>query len=498
MSISFNNIPSTIKVPGAYVEFDNTQAMSGATLMEYTALIVGHKLSTGTAENLAEYPVTSVKQAKALFGPGSQAAVMAEAFIKNNSFTRLKVIGVDVEDDAVKAEGRLTFGGTCSGAGSVCLYVGGHVVKCPCHVTTTAVVLATNMAAAINADADCVVTATASSQTVGEEVQGIVTLSAKTAGLTGNAIDLRLGYYGETLPSGITAAVTAMAGGSGAPDVDNIIAALGDNWYHIIAWPWTDRASLLALEAELEDRWGPLRHIDGVAVCSVSGTFSAVQDFGSGVTAGNYAHISIVEDCLSPDLPCARAAAVAGVAAYYGNIDPARPFQTLTLKGCLAPATNQRLTLQEQNLLISAGIATTMVDASGNVAVQRLVTNYLTNASGATDTSYQDVNTLLTLSFLRYDFRARILRKYPRHKLAGDSENIAPGQAVMTPKQGRAEAISAFLDWQELGLVENLDAFKSYLVCERNATDVNRLDWLIQPDLVNQFRIAAVQIQFKL
>ena len=139
-----------------------------------------------------------------------------------------------------------------------------------------------------------------------------------------------------------------------------------------------------------------------------------------------------------------------------------------------------------------------MTDAGGTVTIERMVTNYLTTSTGAADTSYQDVNTLLTLSYLRYDFRSRILRKYPRHKLAGDTENIAPGQAIMTPKQGRAEAVAAFQDWQELGLVEDIAKFKAGLVCERNADDVNRLDWLITPDLVNQFRVAAVQIQFRL
>ena len=188
------------------------------------------------------------------------------------------------------------------------------------------------------------------------------------------------------------------------------------------------------------------------------------------------------------------------VAYVYGNSGQLTSFlgETLTISGDLTPAQEDRLTLEERNLLLKAGIATTVTDAGGNVTIERMVTNYLATSSGAADTSYQDVNTLLTLSYLRYDFRSRILRKYPRHKLAGDTETIAPGQAVMTPKIGRAEAVAAFQDWQELGLVEDMAKFKAGLVCERNAADVNRLDWLITPDLVNQFRVAAVQIQFRL
>lgn len=495
MAISFNTVPSTLKVPGVYVEFDNSQAMGNATLMEYTALICGRMLPTGSAEPLTPISVTSAQQARELFGAGSQAALMAEAFMKINAYTSLKVMAIADGEVSVKAKGAIAIDGECTTSAPLYAYIGGRKVSCACASGTTAAVLATALAAAINAEESLPVTAEAES---GEGTEATVKLTAKNAGQEGNEIDLRMSYYGETLPEGIRVQLQAMGGGAGVPDAEGIIAAMGDAWYHVIAWPFTDRASLRLMEDELVSRWGAMRHIDGVAFCAKGGTFGEVQEFGSGESAGNYAHISIVESVGSPDIPSVRAAAVAAVVAYYGNIDPARPFQTLELTGCLAPAPTKRLTLQEQNLLLAAGIATTAVDAGGTVSVQRLVTNYLKTSTGATDTSYQDVNTLLTLSYLRYDFRARILRKYPRHKLADDSSLIPAGQAIMTPKTGRAEAIAAFQAWQELGLVENLDAFKAGLVCERNAQDVNRLDWRLTPDLVNQFRIGAAQIQFVL
>ena len=48
------------------------------------------------------------------------------------------------------------------------------------------------------------------------------------------------------------------------------------------------------------------------------------------------------------------------------------------------------------------------------------------------------------------------------------------------------------------GLVEGAEATRAGLVCERNAQDRNRLDWLMGPDLVNQFRVAGAKIQFVL
>ena len=68
----------------------------------------------------------------------------------------------------------------------------------------------------------------------------------------------------------------------------------------------------------------------------------------------------------------------------------------------------------------------------------------------------------------------------------------------MTPKVAKAETINIFKAWELLGLVEGIDQFKNDLIIERSITDVNRLDVLLPPDLVNQFRVGAVKIGFLL
>lgn len=491
MPISFNEVPNAWRVPGVYVEIDNSQAMQGAGIIEYTALAAGQMLPAGTAAPLRPQLVTSAARARELFGAGSQLALMLEAFLQVNSVTRLMAIAVPDDESATAATARITFTGEVTAAAPINLYVGGVNVRCAAQAGQSAAQVAAALARAVNDDATLPVTATAT--------EGVVSLSARNKGEDAGSIDVRLAYYGEDLPQGVGIDITPFSGGAGNPDAAEVVAAMGDAWFHIIAWPWTDRASLRALETELVRRYGPMTHIDGHAVTARAGTHADLVSFGlGGAGGGNYAHISIVENCKSPDIPWVRAARVAGVEAYYGNIDPARPFQTLELTGSLPPAEADRLTLEEQNLLLFSGIATTYADDGGVVRIQRLITNYRTTANGASDTSYLDVNTLLTLMYLRWDFRNRILRKYPRYKLADDGTPVAPGQAVITPKIGKAEAVAAYQDWLDLGLVENMDAFKTRLVCERNAQDPNRLDWLMPPDLINQFRIGAAQIQFLL
>lgn len=94
--------------------------------------------------------------------------------------------------------------------------------------------------------------------------------------------------------------------------------------------------------------------------------------------------------------------------------------------------------------------------------------------------------------------RSRISQKFPRHKLADDGTRYGIGQAIVTPSVIRAELIALHGELEEKGLLENLEAFKAGLVVERNLDDRNRLDVLAMPDLVNQFRVFAMQTRFVL
>ena len=82
--------------------------------------------------------------------------------------------------------------------------------------------------------------------------------------------------------------------------------------------------------------------------------------------------------------------------------------------------------------------------------------------------------------------------------MANDGTRFGPGQRVVTPSVVMSELISLFRLWETRGLVENADAFKQGLVVERNASDPNRLDLLIPPDLINQLRVVAASISFTL
>jgi phage tail sheath gpL-like len=326
----------------------------------------------------------------------------------------------------------------------------------------------------------------------------VVTLYARNAGPGGNDIDLRANYQdGESTPAGVGLSFSAMASGATNPSLSTLIAALGDTWYHVIAQPYTDATSLTAIETELSSRFGPMRMIDGAAFTSAVGSVSTLGTLGD---TRNSPHSAILsqpgEDPLTH--PAEFAAMVAGVVAYYAPQDPARPFQTLPVVGALPPAESDLFTLQERNTLLYDGIATAKTAAGGVVQIERLITTYQLNAANSPDTSYLDVTTMLTLLYLRYSFRTQIQARYPRHKLLDDDVRIGPGQAYITPKIGKAEAVSWFQQMEDLGLVEDLAQFKRDVTCARNISDPNRLDWMLPANIANQFIVGAVQIQFAL
>jgi phage tail sheath gpL-like len=490
VGISFNTVPSNLRVPFFAVEFDNTRASQGPALLSYRALLIGQKTTAGTATANTLYKVTSVAQVITYAGRGSMLHRMALAWFANNQSTELWIMPVSDNGAGVAASGTLTVTGPATAAGTLNIYFGGTLVQVAVASGDAQNTIASAINTAINANLDLPITST-----VGTNV---VTWTFRHKGTVGNDFDVRLNYQdGESTPAGVAVAIVAASGGTTNPTLTSAIAALGDNWYQVWAHPYTDATSLTAIETELASRFGPMRMIDGVAITSASGTQAALGTLGDG---RNSPHSCIAaqpgKNPVTP--PMEYAAAVAGVVAFYGAADPGRGFRFLPVSRVLAPAEGDRFTLTERNLELFDGISTSHVGPGGVVQLDTLETTYQTNAAGAADESYLLVASMLTLLYMRYTFRTRFLTRYPRHKLADDGTRIGPGQAVMTPKLGKAEALTWGREMEALGLLEDYDQFAADLVVERDATSRNRLNFKLSPNIINQFAVGAAQIQFLL
>jgi len=484
-------IPANLRAPIMAIEFDPSRAFQGPAILQHTALIVGNRLSAGSVAELVIRRATSADEVGDYFGVGSVIHNMAQAWFRNNKLNPAYFVALDDAAAGVAATGTLTLSGTATAAGTVYLYIGGRLVTAAVAVGDTATDVGDAVEAAVNAVTDLPVTAA--------NVTGTVTFTARNKGEHGNSIDLRLNYNdGDVLPTGVTGVVAAMGSvvaGATNPDIQDVIDILGDTWYQAFVCPFVDATNLTAIETELADRFGPIRMNDGVYYTSKRDTLGNLSSFGSG---RNSPHVTCVEATDTISNPHEVCAMYAGQIAAEASADPARPFQTLELIGAVPAPVDVQFTYAERNTLLYDGIATVNVDSGGKVRIERAITMYQKNAVGADDIAYLDVNTMLTLMYLRYDFRNYILTKYPRAKLANDGVRVAPGQQIITPKIGKGEALAKFRQWELLGLVENFDQFKTDLVCVRSQTDPNRLEWILPPDLVNQFRIGGATIQFLL
>lgn len=489
MTIAFQNIPTSLRIPFVAAEFDSSRSQQGPSILAYRGLIIGQKRTagTGTANTIAK--VTSADQVATLAGRGSMLHRQAKAWFANNKFTETWIGILDDNGAGVAATGTIVVAGPATAAGTIALYVAGDRITVSVASGDASTAIATAISAAINAATDLPVTASPTASTV--------TLTHRHKGEVGNDCDVRHSYQdGEALPAGVSLTITALASGTTNPVLTTLIAALGDTWFHVIAHGYKDATSLTAIEGEMASRAGPMRMIDGVAITSAAGTQGTLTSLGGGRnSAWSVIAAQPGKNPLTP--PSEFAAAVAAVVAFYGQQDPARPFQTLPVAGVKAPKEADLFTLTERNLELMDGIATSKVVA-GQVQLERVISTYQTNAAGSDDTAYLDVTSILTLMYLRYSFRSRILAKYPRHKLASDGTAIGAGQAVVTPKGMRAECLGWFREMEELGLVEGFAQFRTDLLVERNVSDPNRLDVLLPPDLINSLVVTAANIQFRL
>ncbi|MDR1276385.1 MAG: phage tail sheath subtilisin-like domain-containing protein [Candidatus Accumulibacter sp.] len=490
-AISFNQIPVNLLTPGQYVEFDNSKAIGGLVAMPQRLMLIAPMLAIGTGTANTPTQISREADGVALFGRGSIGAAMVSAVFKATDTLETWVLPVADAAQSVAAEALIEVAGAPTEAGVLSVYIAGERVLVGVGVNDTAAVIAENITDAINAFPDFPVTAGVT--------DAEVTLTARHKGSLGNDIDVRLNYYtlSEKTPAGLTITITPMSGGTGDASIATALSNIGSGQYNTILCAFADAANLALIEAELDTRWGPLYQNDGHAHIGLRGSVGSIN---ASLAARNNPHITFwtLEVGGEPKPLWVKAATAGAISAYYLAIDPARPLQTLALPGILPAPEAKHFTRAERNNLLSYGAATTVVDSGGNVCIERAVTSYTENASGLIDPSYRDIETMYTLSYLRYSVRARISQKFPRYKLANDGTNYAPGQAIVTPKIIRAELIALFRDWEDVGLVEDVDQFKADLIVARNTTDANRVDVLLPPNIVNQFRVFAAQIQFRL
>jgi phage tail sheath gpL-like len=225
--MSIGNIPDDIRVPLVWIDIDNSMAMSAAPAQSRKILVLGQQVASASAEPLALNRITGDSMADDFYGRGSMLAEMLKIQRKGNSYTETWAMGLGDVSAGATATASITVVGDATVAGTLAFLINGVSVQVGVTKGDSAETVAQSIITAITAK-----TATQVSATVDAVKATSVVLTVNWKGVTGNDCDMRLNYYsGEKTPAGISVTLTPFTGGSGTPDIQAVVAALGDDWY---------------------------------------------------------------------------------------------------------------------------------------------------------------------------------------------------------------------------------------------------------------------------
>jgi len=476
-------------VPFTAHKFDASKAIRGLVGMPRNLLLIGQANPPAGVNTSKRMRISTESEAVGTLGEGSMLLAMWRA-AKANAVVGLPIDVIVLADDAtaVAATGKLALtAGVGHGAGEVMVYIGGERIRVGMTVADTAATLRTKLVAAINAVTSLPVTAVASA-TAGE-----IDLTCRWAGATGNDIDIRVAYYADDiLPTGVTVAVTAMAGGAVNPDVSAAVAKMNGYRATEIVMPYTDSANMAVIEAELERRWGFDNMQDGQVVNVVRGTEGTVTTWLAPRNSNQVHTLCVTKDLTNPWETAAMAgAAIEG----HCSTDPAVPFTGVALAGYLGARLEEDWEGEQRNNLLNAGGSVLEVMDDGTANLLRMVTNYKKHPSGASDPSWRNLNWVKTLSYYRW-FTVNVFRvSYRDYKLAEYMVDPIPGQKIMTAQLGEEVMLNNYDQFIQAGLFQNMEFYKKTLLVEVDGAN-GKLKIIDQPVLITQHYQTEVTSEF--
>jgi len=502
ITISFNEIPYNLQVPGTFVEIAPNYDQSGLVAYPAKVCLLCPGTSAATITPLVPVQVFTPQQGALLLGAGGIGARMVAAFIRANPWTSLYVLGLPPAGGSAAATWTVltTIAATLTGvAGPLNLYIGGKQYS---YTVTpgvdTSATIATGLAAAINSDPFCNVTASAGSVSI--------TLTSRDRCALANQLDVRWNLNpGDQIPGGstsgtpnLTTTITNLATGAGVPSVANAFAAIPTTWFTHFVCPFNDSTSLSACSTEMLRRFNSMS--GGLDARCFSYVSLANLTLLLAVTSGmNSQFISVFGMQNEPTAPWEMAALIGGVAVFNLVNDPARQLRNLVLPGAVAPQTADILTETERQQMLTGGMATLIAGSDGSVRIERAVSTYQYAPGNIPDTSWMDIMTAETMSRIRYDWISYVGLIYPRNKMSADGTLGAEyDPAVVTPRRMSSTWGARCNLYEKLGWIQNSQASVAASVFMLDATNPNRMDARQQIQIMNNLMILAGQMQFAL
>lgn len=497
--------------PGVYLQVQFAQGQPSIGNTKYAAIILANmNESVGTAQTDGYVygpdtlvGMSSVQDAINLFGAGSPAMRMVNAFMQVNPNTPLYVAPVKKASGSA-ASMAITITGPATLSGTIrCNVVGDTPVDTGFLSGDTATTIAANMATNINTQQNLPVTAVAS--------VGVLTLTAKVAGLRGNWIRASARVLNG---AGVTSSVPRQAfftGGTGSDSYTNVLNFLATNgirYYYYITEAGcdsVDTSQFEAVQAQIDTLSQPTI---GLRQRAVGGSCDTLAHTETATAAVNDARCEVVWLQNSDTLPSELATNAVAVYSLF-EIPPLSaggvnfdgfgndPNSAQFWNAVSAPLDGSAPSQASIRSAVLSGITALKVQQGGRTSIVKRITSHYINGS-VNDYRITDSGKVTICDFFGDDLISLLVLRYPRKLIGNDpvQGQPPPGANVVTPSQVRNTVIELVNTYSAAGLVDGPSVINS-LVVQRESSPSSRIGIrvpLFTADPLHTFGVSVDQV----
>lgn len=494
-TIFFNIFPNDAVASAVAIETENVDNNIAGLFLPRNLILIGQFDPAKTAV-VADTPVkiSSADDAADRFGFGSLLHRMAVAAYVQRK-TTFGVYALPVEDDgaAVDSIGKITITGPSTSAGTLYIYIGGQRVTVAVPDTTIADDIAIAIVAAIQVELALPVTAVINGVNSDE-----VDITCRWGGVTGNDIDIRLNYAGdsevENNPAGVSLVIGVMATGANNPDLTTPLANLGSTWFTEIANPYKDSANLALIDSVGEARFGPTEKVPYESF--LGGVDDDITE-GAFCAALNSKWITNVPVYNSPTPTFEISAESAAIVSNEATKDPARPFKTVVYRNAKRGFDADPWNYLQKDTLEKTGCSVTTINANGNVAVYDFLTTYKTNPQAAPDPSYRYTVTISNIQAKIFSIDSVFSSSPFDRGIVVDDQSVSAKPYAIRPKTCIAY-VRDLVDqlWIPQAWSKEREAIMESISAEIDTGNPGRINVQLTDTLSAGLRIIAVKYNF--
>ena len=467
-------------VPGVYAEVDTSQANTG-NISIGAAKIIATK-NGGMADD-KDYFINSLADAKKLYGERSPLYHMIALYFDNsNRSVKARAVAKHATSGARVITITKAANVSDSEAGAQVLNVGDWRVPYTATSGDTPLILLNKVRVAVNLVVDLPFTAPANA----------LTGNSPSLALTGSAESTEWNDLVVDDENGLLNLSDAPGRGLPTYDVSNTI---GEDESHVFILSDNTDPTMTSVKTELDKRWEPDVQLYGHCVSAYKGSLTEITTYLGTKTSEHISTLSLPAETKAPSL--LLASALGGVVSREKQVDPARPLNTLELRGVRA-TTGADFTIGSRETILISGGSTGRKTAGGNIAIGRVTTNHLDGLGS--DNTYTDIATPFSIMYLILYYRSILSSTYGRSKLV-DSTDIArisnrPGSVTLN--EIRLKITSLYNTLIEQGIVQNKEFFVQNVRVAKSPTDPTRVVISLPVDLVNGLHQLVVNVDVRL